>query len=93
MAPRASAKTVELPVGTGGNRTHTALQVRGTHQEGGGSFRVKRSKECMFGVRQVPFRQQLKFEAGLKLLRRTWGATAPRYHYFYAVSPLLEDLA
>ena len=40
-----------------------------------------------------PFLQQLKFEAGLKLLHRSWGATAPRYHYFYAVSPLLEDLA
>ena len=40
-----------------------------------------------------PVLQRLKFEAGLKLLRRSWGTTAPRYHYFYAVSPLLEVLA
>ena len=40
-----------------------------------------------------PFLQQLKFEAGLKLLRRSRGATAPRYHYFHPLSALLENLA
>ena len=40
-----------------------------------------------------PFLQQLKLAAGLKSLRHSWGATGPRYHYLYAVSGLLEDLA
>ena len=40
-----------------------------------------------------PFLQQLNFEAGLNLLCHSSGATASRYDYFYAVSPLLQDLA
>ena len=55
MVPRVGAATVELPTDTGGNLTYTTLQVRGTHQEGGGSVRVKRGKEFVFGVHHVPF--------------------------------------
>ena len=37
-----------------------------------------------------PSLQQLKFEAGLKLLHRSWGATTPRYHYFMPCTPFLK---
>lgn len=56
------------------------------------AFGANAARNLFSAFAMFPFLQQLKFEAGLKPLRRQWGASAPRYHYFYAVSPLLEDL-
>ena len=57
------------------------------------AFGSKAARNWYSVLTMFPFLQQLEFEAGLKLLRRSWGATVPRYQYFHAVSPLLEDLA
>ena len=57
------------------------------------AFGSNAARNLYSALAMFPFLQQLKFEAGLKLLRRQWGASTPRYHYFYSVTPLLETLS
>ena len=91
MASRTGAKNVELPVDTEVIERIPLFKFVLLIKRVVAVFGSKMARNLYSAFNMFPFLQQLKFEAGLKLLSCSWGATAPRYHNFYAVIPLLEE--